>query len=182
MQLLRLLFDWPPRPATVAVALLLTVVGVGTVVVFGGVVGDTGDESVTIGSTDLTVRLNDETEFPDTGDDGVATCMAVGTPGDSVSVLGDVTVDVPADADTGRAGDRRLTVVVSLAHTEQHTTATVSGTGRETADVFWIFEDDETLTVGDAERLRVRLRSDGETLAETTRTVTVENGSRSYDC
>ena len=181
MHLLRLLLGWPPRPAGVAVALLLTVVGVGTVVVFGGVADDTADESATIESTDLTVRLNDEADFPDTGDD-VATCVAVGTPGDSVSVLGDVTVDVPADDDTGRAGDRRLTVVVSLAHTGQNTTATVAGTGRETVDVFWIFADDETLSVGDAERLRVRLRSEAETLAETSRTVTVENGSRSYDC
>jgi len=176
VKLLRLLLGWPPRPATVGVALLLTAVGAVTLLVFGGV----ADESPTIESTDLTVRLNDDVDFPET--DGVATCTAVGTPGDSVSVLGDVTVDVPADSDRGRVGDRRLTVVVSLAHTEENTTATVSGTGRETADVFWIFEDDETLSVGDTERLRVRLRSEASTLAETTRTVTVENGSRTYDC
>ena len=180
MKLLRLLLGWPPGPATVGVALLLTVLGAATMLVFGGVADETTDENATIESTDLTVRLNDDVDFPET--DGVATCMAVGTPGDSVSVLGDVAVDVPADSDRGRVGDRRLTVVVSLARIEQNTTATVTGTGRETADVFWIFEDDETLSVGDTARLQVRLRSGESTLAEATRTVSVENGSRSYDC
>jgi hypothetical protein len=95
-------------------------------------------------------------------------------------VVGNVLVHVPSgDAWNGR---ERLTVVVSLAHTGEATTTTIEGTGRETARIFWLLNDDETLSAGETTQLQIRVRSEGETLARTTRTVTVENDSRTYDC
>lgn len=49
-------------------------------------------------------------------------------------------------------------------------------------DVFWVIEDDETLSVGDTAGVRVRVREGGSTVADTTRTVPVSDDSRSYDC
>jgi len=80
-------------------------------------------------------------------------------------------VDVPAGWNRDRAGGERPVVVVGLAHTDETTAEPVegTGTGQVTVDVFWILDDDETLS-GDS------------TVASTTRAVTVENDSRSYDC
>ncbi|WP_435346345.1 hypothetical protein [Haloarchaeobius sp. HRN-SO-5] len=179
MSLLPWLLRWPRRPVSLGVFLLLVAFSVGTLAAFGGLTGELASENVTVESADVTVRLNDETQFPDAGNGTVQTCLATGTPGDSIGVLGDVTLDVPRDRDTG---EDPLTVVVSLAHTEETTTATVEETGRVTSDVFWVLADDETLSVGDTARLQVDVRSDGSTVASTTETVVVGNGSRSYDC
>ncbi|MFC7132112.1 MULTISPECIES: hypothetical protein [Salinibaculum] len=173
------LLDWPPRPATVAVTLLLTVFSVGTLVVFGGVVDDIESENVTVESMDLSVRLNDESSIP-SGDGSVQTCLGSGTPGDRISVLGDVTVDVPPGWD-GPA-DGSLTVAVSLGHTDEATTQSVPSEGTETVRVFWLLEDDETLSAGDEATVQVSVRTDDATVATATRPVTVEASSRSYDC
>ena len=174
------LLDWPPSRAALAAFLLLTALSSGTVLLFGGGFDDGASETVTVESTDLTVRLNDGVDYPDATNGSVQTCVAVGTPGDSVSVLGDVTVDVPPER--GLAGDRHLTVAVSLGHTDATDTGTIEGPGTVTRDVFWVFADDETLSVGDTARLQIRVRSEGETVANATREVTVENGTRSFDC
>jgi hypothetical protein len=182
MNVLPWLLDWPPSPAAVGVFLLVTAFSVGTLVLFGGVTGDLTSENVTVAATDITVRLNDDYDFPDTGNGSVQTCLGVGTPGDSISVLGDVTVDIPAGRDPDSTGEGPLTVVVSLAHTEEATTQTVERTGNVTVDVFWLLDDDETLSVGDTTRLQIYVRAGAETLADATREVTVEEGSRSYEC
>jgi hypothetical protein len=93
-----------------------------------------------------------------------------------------VTVSVPTEEHRDRGDERRLTVAVSLGHTEETTTANVTGSGRATRDVFWLLDDDETLSVGDTTTLQVHVREAGSTLANATRPITVENGSRSYDC
>ena len=180
MNLLPWLLDWPPRPGAVGAVLLRTVFSVGTLVVFGGATAELASENVTVESVDLPVRLNDEDGLPDVGNGTVATCLGVGTPGDSISVTGDVTVDVPAGGRNDRRGERLL-VDVNLDRTEAHTTRPVEGTGRVTASVLWLL-DEETLSVGDTARLRVRVRAGGKTVASVERAVTVENGSRSYDC
>lgn len=182
MNVLPWLLDWPPNRASVAVFLVLTAFSVGTLVLFGGVTDEITSENVTVEATDLSVRLNDDIDFPDAANGTVQKCLASGTPGDSILVVGDVTVDVPADWDAGSAGDPRVTLVMSLAHTEETTTETVSGTGRATSRVFWVLNDDETLSAGDTVRFQVRVRADGSTVANATRAVTVQNDSRSYDC
>lgn len=182
MNVLPWLLDWPPSPATVGLFLVVTAFSVGTLVVLGGVTDDRADGEVTVESVDLAVRLNDETDLPETGEDTVQTCLGIGVPGDSVAVLGDVTVDVPADRDRAWADERRMVVVVGLDRLGETTTRVVDGTGRLRTDVFWVLEDDETLAVGETATLRVRVRSAGSTLASANRTVTVEEGSRSYEC
>lgn len=177
MNVLPWLLDWPPSPATVVVFLLLTAFSVGTLVVFGGVTEQIAGGNVTVESTEFTVRLNDEIEYPDTGTGTVQRCLASGTPGDRIAVVGNVTLDVPPKED-----EQRLTVEVSLVHTAETTTNSVEGSGRETSDVFWLLDDDETLEVGGEATVEVHVRDEEGTVANTTRTVTVEEGSRSYDC
>jgi hypothetical protein len=162
----------------VAFVLVVTVASAGTLVVFGGVVDD-GGGAVAIEAVDLTVRLNDEGGLPDvgTGNGTVQTCLGAGTPGDTVSVLGDVTASVPAGLDP-----QSLSVLVELVPAGETTTASVEDTGTVTASVFWLLEDDETLAVGEPARLAVEVRKDGERLAGTNRTVAVEADSRTYDC
>ena len=180
MNLLPWLLDWPPSPATVAVFLVLTAFSVGTLVAFGGVTDQITDENVTVAETDLSVRLNDELDIPSTNG-SVETCLASGTPGDSILVVGDLTVDAPASGTGKHSPDRPLAVVLGLAHTEQTTTEQVDGTGG-TTDVHWVVEDDETLAIGDEATVQIRVRSGGTTVATATRAITVEEGSRSYDC
>lgn len=177
MNVLPWLLDWPPHPLTVVVFLLLTAFSVGTLVLFGGVVDDASTDEVTIDAVDVSVRLNDEVQFPDGENGSVQTCLAVGTPGDSVSVLGDVTVDIPHAFD-----DWPLVVDVSLASIEDRTTTRVEETGTQRIDVFWLVDDDETLSVGDTATLHVRVRADGETVTDTTRERIVQNDTRTYDC
>lgn len=178
MNVLPWLLDWPPSLGTVAVFLLVTVVSVATLAAFGGVVEDTAD-NVTIETADLSVRLNDDGGVPDVEAGTVRTCLASGTPGDSIGVFGDVTVEVPPDR---RSGSRELILVVSLVQADDTTTSAVERTGRTTVDVFWVLDDDETLSVGDTAELRVRVRDGDSTVAAATRRVAVENGTRSYDC
>lgn len=181
MNVLPWLLDWPPGPAAIGVFLLVTALSVGTLVVFGGVTGEMTGGNVTVESTDLSVRLNDDASFPESGTGTVQTCLGVGTPGDSISVLGDVTLDVPAGPN--RLPDQsRLVVAVSLVDVGETTTEPVEGTGRVTANVFLVLDDDETLSVGETATIRVRVRAEDSTVASTTRAVTVENGSRSYEC
>jgi hypothetical protein len=181
MDLLPWLLDWPPSRGAVAAFLVLTAASVGTLVAFGGVTDEITRENVTVDATDVSVRLNDEGGIPDLGE-GVQTCLASGTPPDSVAVIGDVTVTVPAEGTRNYSGSGPVTVAVSLAHTDETTTETVEGSGEATRDIFWIIEDDETLSVGGTATLQVRVQSGDSTLAETTRTAPVENGTRSYDC
>ena len=182
MNVLPWLLDWPPRPAAIAAFLLLSAFTAGTLVAFGGVTDEITRENVTVEATDLTVSLNDEGEFPDAGTGTVQTCLASGTPGDRISVLGDVTVGIPTEGYRDAAERGELTVAVSLAHTAENTTMAVTRTGRTTSDVFWMFDDDETLSVGDTASVQVRVRAAGETVADAIHSVTVEDGLRSYDC
>ncbi|KAB1190777.1 MULTISPECIES: hypothetical protein [Haloferax] len=177
MNVLPWLLDWPPHPLTVVFVLLLTVFSAGTLLLFGGVTDEAPTQKVSIEATDVTVRLNDDFRYPDLENGTVHTCLSSGTPGDHLSVLGDVIVEIPHDTD-----ERSVLVGVSLAHTEETTAMAVDETGTQTVDVFWLLEDDETLSVGDTAELQIHVRSDGETLADATRELTVQNGSVSYDC
>jgi hypothetical protein len=174
------LLDWPPSRGAVVAFVLVTAFSVGTLALFGGVTDDLTGGNVTVAETDLTVRLNDEFDLPDTNG-SVETCFASGTPGDSVAVTGDVTLDVPAEWG-GRSDERRPVLAVSLEHTGEETTERVERTGRVTTDVFWVLDDDESLAVGETARVQIRVRAGGSTVATANRTVTVRNGSRSYDC
>lgn len=182
MNLLPWLLDWPPSPATVAAFVVLTVFSVGTLAMFGGVVDDGTSENVTVEEIDLTVALNDEMSFPDSENGTVQTCMASGTPGDTISAQGAVTVRIPPDSERRYGDDAQGTVEVSLEHTREKTTDTIEGPGRETIDVFWLLDDDETLSVGDTATIQVRVRMDETTVATANQSVTVEEGTRTYDC
>lgn len=181
MSLLPWLLDWPPSRATVAVFLLVTAFSLGTIAVLGDDIDRSEAENVTVEEIDVAVALNDEVDYPEGESGTVQTCLASGTPGDSVSVLGDVVVEIPAE-EGWSTGDRRLAVTVSLGHTDESTSGTVTGPGRDTHDVFWVLEDDETLAVGDTETVQVRIEEAGSTVASATETVTVRNDSRTYDC
>jgi hypothetical protein len=177
VNLLPWLLDWPPKRLTIVTVLLVTAFSVGTLLLFAPLTDQLRTENVTVETTELTVRLNDEQSYPESEDGGVQTCFASGTPGDSISVTGSVSVDIPS---VERPPDG-ATVRVSMAHTEANTSGDVEPTGG-TFDVFWLLDDDETLAVGDTATLDIRVRGGGETLATATRSVVVENDSRSYDC
>jgi len=170
------LLDWPPSRRTIAVFLVVTVASLGTIVIFGGMVDTQSDGNLTVADAELSVRLNDETDLPDTNGT-VEGCLSSGTPGDHLSVLGDITVNVPRDR-----GDTRREVVLQLAHRQNRTVGTIEDQGNVTTDVFLLLEDDETLSVGDSTTVDIRVQEQGTTVAATALPVTVENGSRSYDC
>ncbi|WEL20818.1 hypothetical protein [Halorhabdus sp. BNX81] len=176
------LLDWPPSRGTIAVFVVLTAFSVGTLVLFGGVTDEATAENVTIESTDLTVRLNDEVTFPDVENDSVQTCMGYGTPGDSISVLGDVSVRIPAERTRVDAETAQLTLAVSLDHTAERTTQTLARTGSVTADVFWILDDDETLAVNETAGVEISVLSGNSTVANSTTSIPVKKGTRTYDC
>lgn len=177
MNVLPWLLDWPPSPATVVVFLLLTSFSMGTLVVFSGVTEQIAGGNVTVESANFSVRLNDEIEYPDTETGTVQRCLASGTPGDKIAVVGDMALDVPPEE-----GEQRLMVEVSLAHTDETTTNAVEGSGQETSDVFWLLDDDETLKVGDEATVQIRIHDEGATITSATQPVTVKEGSRTYDC
>jgi hypothetical protein len=127
---------------------------------------------------EVTVTLNDEITIPD----GVETALASGTPGDSLSVRGDVTVRIPSERDRNAISTERVSLEVILPHTDERTTQPISRTGEVTTDVFWVLEDDETLWVTDTARVQIRLLAGDSVLANQTTTATVENATRSYDC
>lgn len=112
----------------------------------------------------------------------VGTLVLFGGVTDEISVLGDVTVRIPAERTRVDARAERLTLAVSLGHTAERTTQTLTRTGDVTADVFWVIEDDETLSVNETARLEVSVESAESTLANRTTAVPVENGTRTYDC
>lgn len=181
MNLLPWLLRWPPRPAVVVAVLLVTLVTAGTLAAFGGTPVDPADRSVAVEDIDVTVRLNDEAAAPPGGNGTVQTCLASGTPGNSVSVLGDVTVDVPADR-RDNLRDEQWVVAVGLGGRADTSRTALDRTGRTTVDVFRLLAADGTLSVGDDVDVPVRVLADGSVVANDTATVTVENGSRSYDC
>lgn len=180
MNVLPWLLDWPPSRGTVAVFLLVTTASVGTLVVFGGVTDEIAAENVTVDASDVTVRLNDEMSVPD-GNGSVQTCLGSGTPGDSVSVIGDVHVEVPANGDRAYERDE-LAVTVRLERVGEVATSTIEGTGRETIDVFAVQDDEGTLAVDETATLRIRASSGDSTVVDANRSVDVENDSRSYSC
>lgn len=170
------LLEWPPRPAFVLTFLLLTAFSVGTLVAFAPLTDDLTADEVTVRASDVSVRLNDEVRIPDTNGT-VRTCLGSGTPGDSLLVVADVTAEFPADGE-------RYVLEATLADAPATTSERVDGAGRERWHVFWVANDDETLSVGETTefRVRVRTRASGSVVAGANRTVTVENGTRSYDC
>ncbi|WP_267643624.1 hypothetical protein [Haloarchaeobius amylolyticus] len=170
----------------VIVTLLLVGLLVGAIAIVGVIGVDTSRFAVTdaaVNETDLSVRLNDEFDLPESENESVMTCTSSGTPGDSIGVYGTVTVTVPTDDDDGLAGDDPYEVELALTEVGETTTKGVDGSGRRaTARFFWILEDDETLEVGQTTTMRIRVLDGGETIAEETRQVTVEEGSRTFDC
>jgi hypothetical protein len=182
MSVLAWILRWPPSRGTVVVFLVLTAFSVGSLVAFGGHVHDDTGENVTVEATDLTVRLNDEIDFPEGGNGSVRTCVGMGTPGDAISVAGTVTFDVPREWERHGSDGRELVLVVTLAHTDETITSSVSRTGQVRTQVFGLLDDDETLSPGDTGTLVLRVRHDGSIVATATRTITVEEGTRTYDC
>lgn len=182
MSLLPWLLEWPPSRGSIALFVVVTALSVGTIVVLGG--GFVGPEAgpVTVESIDVSVTLNDEVEYPPGANGSVQTCVASGPPGDTVLVRGDVVVDVPAEDRWTTSGERPVAVTVSLAHTDEATTETVTGPGRETRAVFWLLEDDESLSVNGTATVQVRVQEAGSTVANGTETVAVQEGTRHYDC
>lgn len=179
MNLLPWLLRWPPRRSAVAVFLLVTVVSAGSVLLLGGGLLASSSGNVTVEETDLTVRLNDEQSLPESENGSVQTCLASGTPGDSISVIGTVGVDVPPDHRARSEGG--LAVVVELVDVGETTSGSLDAAGGQ-YDVFWLLEDDETLSAGDSAELAIRVRSAGETVAAANESVVVEADSRNYDC
>lgn len=170
------LLHWPPRKRTIAVFILITAASLGTIVVLGGVTDTQSDGNITVSDVDLSVRLNDESEFPDTNGT-VETCIGSGTPGDHLSILGEITVRIPpAHSGTTQA------IVLELNETWNRTVGTIEGRGSVTKDVFWLIEDDETLSVGDTGTVKIHVQERGKTVASRVLPVPIEDGSRSYDC
>lgn len=167
------LLHWPPTRKQVlgfvVVGLLAAVVLLGPL--FVGL--DLSGNSAAVETVDVNVSLNDEFTPPE-GSTGVVDCITFGTPWDTVRITGSVEVYAPDDD---------AAVVVSLAGFEESTVDPVEDAGFQETQVLWSLEDDETLTVGETATLQVRVRSGGETLAATNRTVPVEEGTLNYrDC
>ncbi len=157
--------------------LLVTAFSTGTLLLFAPLTDQLQNENVTVETTDLTVRLNDEQATPESEDGGVQTCLASGTPGDHISVTGSVNVDIPS----GERPRDGATVVVGMTDIGETTSGEIERTGG-TFDVFWLLDDDETVAVGDTATVQIQVRGGGETLTTATRSVVVEAASRTYDC
>jgi hypothetical protein len=175
VNLLPWLLDWPPSRGAVVAFLVVTAFSAGTLALFGGVTDEAAGEDIAVESATLTVRLNDEITIPDTNGT-VQDCVGSGVPGDRLLVSGELGLQVPNDR------DRPPELVVSLAHTGESSASRIERTGRVDQEVFWLLEDDESLSVGDTAEVELEVRSGGSTVASTTRQVTVEAASRSYDC
>ncbi|MFC7228775.1 hypothetical protein N0B31_15300 [Salinirubellus salinus] len=166
------------------VGLLLVVVLAGVFLLGGptdGLPGGTAADEASVATDDLDLRLNDEFSPPSTNGT-VQTCIASGTPGDSVSLLGDALVTLPQERglELGAADAR---VVFTLRALDATRTERVDPEGTTDVSLFWILEDDETLSVGEETTLGIRVEmADGELLLETSRTLTVREGTRRYDC
>jgi hypothetical protein len=128
----------------------------------------------------LDVRLNDEIDLPP-ANGSVETCVASGTPGDSVSLFGDVIVTILPGRlpDVGESDPRVMFTLETLDATRRDR---IDPAGATSLDLFWILDDDEMLSVGTETTLTIRVETaDGEPLRETTRTLTVRDGERTYD-
>ena len=178
VNLLPRLLNWPPRPASIIAFLLLTAFSVGTLVLFAPVTDQINPDDATVETTNVSVHLNDEISMSDIENGTVATCIASGTPGDHLTVRADILVETPMEGSENSNYD----VEVSIGNGSKTTTEPVQQTGRERVNVFWIVRDDESLAVGETVDIHVWLRESGAVVANSTRTVTVEKGSRSYDC
>lgn len=97
---------------------------------------------------------------------------------DHLTVRTDVLVETPME----RGENSNYDVELSIDNSSKTTTEPVQQTGQERVNVFWVVRDDESLTVGETADIHVRLRESGAVVANSTWTVTVEKGSRSYDC
>lgn len=160
----------------------MSTLSVGTIAMMGGVADDPASENVTVEDIDLAVSLNDEASYPGGANGTVQTRLASGTPSDSVSILGDVVVDVPGSDNRGRSSGRQLRVTVNLTEMSETTSQSVTGTGGVRSDVSWLIDDDETLAVGDMVTLRVTVHDERGRVATATDNVTVQEDSRTYDC
>jgi hypothetical protein len=178
VNLLPWLLDWPPRPAAIVTFLFLTAFSVGSLVLFAPVTDQISPDEATVEVSNASVHLNDEITMPDMENGSVATCIASGTPGDHLTVRGDIIVETPMED----GGDADYDVRVRIANGSMTTTEPVQQTGRDRVDLFWVVRDDEALSVGQTAEVTVRLRESGAVVANATRLVTVEEGRRSYDC
>lgn len=170
------LLHWPPSRRMIAVFLVVTAASLGTIVVLGGVTDTQSGGNITVSDINLSIRLTDDTAFPDTNGT-VETCLGSGTPGDHLSVLGEITVRIPP-AHNGNT----QAIVLELNRTWNRTVGTVGDQGSVTKDVFWLLEDDETLSVGDTTTMEIHVQERGTTVTSRTLSMPIENGSRSYDC
>jgi len=170
------LLHWPPSRRMVAVFLIITAASLGTIVVLGGVTDTQSNGNITVSDVNLSLRLNDDTSFPDTNGT-VETCLGSGTPGDHLSVLGEITVRIPP-----AQNDNTHAVVLELNQTWNRTVGTIEDEGSVTKDVFWLLEDDETLSVGDTTSVEIHVQERGTTAVSRGLSMSIENGSRSYDC
>jgi hypothetical protein len=178
VNLLPWLLNWPPRPAAIVAFLFVTAFSVGTLVLFAPVTDQINPDEATVEVSNVSVHLNDEIAMPDIENGTVATCIASGTPGDHLTVRADILVETPMDD----GDDSLYDIEVSIGTDSKTTTEPIQQTGREQVDVFWVIRDDESLSVGDTAEIQIRLRESETVVATATRSVTIENGSRSYDC
>lgn len=178
VNLLPWLLNWPPRPASIIAFLLLTAFSVGTLLLFAPVTDQINPDDATVEAANVSVHLNDEITMPDIENGTVGRCIASGTPGDHLTVRADILVETPMDGGENSKYD----VEMSIVNGSKTTTEPVQQTGRERVNVFWVVRDDESLAVGETAEIHVRLRESGAVVANSIRTVTVEKGSRSYDC
>jgi hypothetical protein len=178
VDLLPWLLDWPPRRATIAIFLVVTVFSVGTLVLFAPVTDQINPDEATIEVTNVSVQLNDDITIPE-GDNGtVQECVSSGIPGDHLAVRADVSITTPLE----ESDDSPYDLEVVVRDSAQRTTESIEQTGREQTDLFWVVSDDESLSVGETAEMRFRLRKSGTVVDNVTRIATVQNGTRSYDC
>lgn len=170
------LIHWPPSGRMIAVFLVVSAASLGTIVVLGGMPDTQSNENVSVSDVDISIRLNDETAYPDTNGT-VETCIGRGTPGDHLSILGEVGVQIPPDQNS----DTHV-VVLELNETWTQRVGETDDKGDITMDVFWMVEDDETFSVGDTATVEVRVQEPETTITSKTLSMPIENGSRSYDC
>lgn len=178
VNLLPWLLDWPPHPASIIAFLLLTAFSVGTLVLFAPVTDQINPDDATVEATNVSVHLNDEITVPDIENGTVATCISSGTPGDHLTVRADILVETPIEGGKNSNYD----VEMSIGNGSRTTTEPVQQTGQERVDIFWVVRDDEALEVGENADIHIRLRESGAVVANSTRTVLVKKGNRSYDC
>jgi hypothetical protein len=110
VNLLPWLLNWPPRPASIVVFLLLTAFSVGTLMLFAPVTDQINPDEVTVEASNVSVHLNDEITMPDAENGTVATCIASGTPGDHLSVRADLLIETPLEEGESSNYDIEVTI------------------------------------------------------------------------